>query len=135
MRAGELSVTPEGLNLLIEGTQLIEQIVNAHRGKQDLPAIGELLGRISESLPRAARVAAGSAREVNGSGNGDALEADAARRLWKCAFAPTRDLLDRGIGVDSIRRRLSDVGTIVEASPSVLPDASISLRSTSALSR
>ncbi len=61
-----------------------------------------------------------------GNATAGATERSAERRLWKCSFAPTRELLDRGIGVDTIRRRLSEIGTIVEASPIVLPDASIS---------
>jgi two-component system, chemotaxis family, sensor kinase CheA len=119
VRADELTVTPEGLTLLIDGTDLIEKIVNAYRNKQGLPAIGEVLARIGRSLPR------------TGNGTADAgprpgeLDASPVSALWKCSFSPTRELLDRGIGVDSIRRRLSEVATIVEASPSVMPDASI----------
>ena len=39
VRAGETAVTAEGVTLLIDGTQLIEQIVGAHRLKQELPSI------------------------------------------------------------------------------------------------
>ena len=49
---------------------------------------------------------------------------------WKCTFAPTRELFDRGVGVDVIRRRLAEVGMVVEASPVVMPDASIAFNFT-----
>jgi two-component system chemotaxis sensor kinase CheA len=125
VRTGELSVTPDGISLLIDGTQLVERIVNAHRAKHELPAIDDVLARISASLPRADTVA-GLAEPRPGSATAGSRERSAERRLWKCSFAPTRELLARGIGVDTIRRRLSEIGTIVEASPIVLPDASIS---------
>jgi two-component system chemotaxis sensor kinase CheA len=125
IRAGELTVTPDGISLLIAGTQLLEHIVTAHRAKLDLPATDEVIGRIGSALPRSDAPqelsAAGPPAEKDGAG-----DRRPESRLWKCSFAPTRELLDRGIGVDSIRRRLSEVGTIVEASPIVLPDASIS---------
>ena len=58
VRTGELSVTPDGISLLIDGTQLLERIVNAHRAKHELPAIDDVLERISDSLPRAEHAAA-----------------------------------------------------------------------------
>ena len=54
---------------------------------------------------------------ANGVPSGDSGNARSLRPA-SCSIA--------GIGVDIIRRRLSEIGTIVEASPIVLPDASIS---------
>jgi len=113
VRAGETAVTAEGVTLLIDGTQLIEQIVAAHRLKQELPSIEPAIARVARMAPEPVR------RPV-----ADGEPADRNRR-WKCSFKPTREMLAQGIGVDRIRRRLADVGTIVEASPIVLPNASI----------
>ena len=113
VRAGETAVTAEGVTLLIDGTQLIEQIVAAHRLKQELPSIDLAIARIAQTAPEGIRrpIADGAAQHQN--------------QRWKCSFKPTREMLTQGIGVDRIRRRLAEVGTIVEASPIVLPDASI----------
>ena len=51
-------------------------------------------------------------------------------RRWTCRFVPTRELLASGIGVDLVRKRLGEIGTIVEAAPHVLPDATISFQFT-----
>jgi two-component system chemotaxis sensor kinase CheA len=126
VRAGELSVTQDGINLLIDGTQLLEQIVNAHRAAQELPAIDDALARIGASLPRAGRSPASADSALRPVVTDVPTEQRDARSRWKCTFAPTRELLDRGVGVDSIRRRLAEVGTIVEAAPMVMPDSSIS---------
>jgi len=113
VRAGETAVTAEGVTLLIDGTQLIEQIVGAHRLKQELPSIDPAIARIARMAPEAVRrpIADREPRDQN--------------QRWKCSFKPTREMLAQGIGVDRIRRRLAEVGTIVEASPTILPDASI----------
>jgi two-component system chemotaxis sensor kinase CheA len=113
VRAGEAAVTVEGVTLLIDGTQLIEQIVGAHRLKQELPSIDLAIARIARMAPEAVRrpIADGEPRDQN--------------QRWKCSFKPTREMLAQGIGVDRIRRRVAEVGTIVEASPTILPDASI----------
>jgi len=113
VRAGETAVTAEGVTLLIDGTQLIEQIVGAHRLKQELPSIDHAIARIARMAPEAVRrpIADREPRDQN--------------QRWKCSFKPTREMLAHGIGVDRIRRRLAEVSTIVEASPTILPDASI----------
>jgi two-component system chemotaxis sensor kinase CheA len=125
VRAGELPVTPDGISLLIAGTELLERIVHAHRAKQDMPATDDVMRRIGSSLPRADKGTGGAAPAVAAQRPG-ADEQRPDLRLWQCSFAPTRELLDRGIGVDVVRRRLSDLGRIVEASPAVLADGSIS---------
>ena len=126
VRAGEISVTADGISLLLAGTEALEQIVSAHRAKQETPAADDVLRRIAEALPRADQDTGGSAAPAGGGRTAAAPDQGPALRLWKCSFAPTRELLSKGIGVDLIRRRLSEIGTIVEASPTVLPDGSIS---------
>ena len=125
VRSGELAVTPDGITLLLEGTQAIEQIISAHRSKQPGPAIDAILGRIARAIPAAAP----SPPVMSTGSQGSPGESKQAAR-WKCTFAPTRELFDRGISVDIIRRRLAEVGMVVEASPLVMPDASIAFNFT-----
>ena len=125
VRSGELAVTPDGITLLLEATQAIEQIISAHRSKQPGPAIDAILGRIARAIPAAAP----SPPVMSTGSQGSPGESKQAAR-WKCTFAPTRELFDRGISVDIIRRRLAEVGMVVEASPLVMPDASIAFNFT-----
>ncbi len=120
VRAGELAVSADGLNLLIEGTQLLERIVQAHRGHEALPAIDDVVGRVAVALPAAApRHGNSESAPVRAGADSPAVS------LWQCTFAPTRELLAGGVGVDAIRKRLGEVGTIVNATPQVKPDGSI----------
>ena len=123
---GELSVTPDGISLLIDGTQLLERIVNAHRAKHELPAIDDVLDRISDSLPRA----------DDGPARGEPRPGDAtAEATERSAEPPALEMLVRSDSRAARSRASasmpsgggsSEIGTIVEASPIVLPDASIS---------
>ena len=121
VREGECSVTTAGSDALIEGTRRLEHIINAHRAGSPLPPIEDVLARVAHLVGTSGeRPAATSAPE-------DATETG---RRWTCRFLPTRELLASGIGVDLVRKRLGEIGTIVEAAPHVLPDATISFQFT-----
>ena len=121
VREGECTVTTAGSDALIEGTRRLEHIINAHRAGSPLPPIEDVLARVENLVgTRGERPAATSAPE-------DATETG---RRWTCRFVPTRELLASGIGVDLVRKRLGEIGTIVEAAPHVLPDATISFQFT-----
>jgi len=116
IRDGHGVLTTAGSDALIDGTHLLEQIINAHRAHQPLPAIDDVVARIETLVgTRDNRAAGAVSADVSQSG-----------RRWVCRFTPTRELLTSGVGVDAVRKRLGDIGTIVEASPEVRPDATIS---------
>ncbi len=122
VRAGELTVTADGLSLLIDGTQLLERIVHAHRDKEALPPIEGVVDRVANALPTGGRPTGASETAANRA----AADTDpSAVRLWQCIFAPTRELLAEGVGVDAIRKRLAEIGTIINATPQVKSDGSI----------
>jgi two-component system chemotaxis sensor kinase CheA len=122
IREGEIALTTGGSDALIEGTRRLEHIINAHRAHEPLPAIDDVLARIE------ALIGTAGARPAVAAGAADP-HADSARR-WICTFSPTRELLESGIGVDLVRKRLAEIGTIVEATPHVRPDATISFQFT-----
>jgi two-component system chemotaxis sensor kinase CheA len=119
VREGESVLTTAGSDALIEGTRRLEHIINAHRAHQQLPAIDDVLARIEGLVARGDKPSVPVSENVVESG-----------RRWICQFAPTRELLAAGIGVDLVRKRLAKIGTIVEATPDVRPDATISFRFT-----
>jgi len=121
VRDGECSLTTAGSDALIDGTRRLEHIINAHRAGSPLPAIEDVIARVANLVgghldPPAAT-----------SSLDDAIETG---RRWTCRFVPTRELLASGIGVDLVRKRLGEIGTIVEAAPHVLPDSTISFQFT-----
>ncbi len=119
IRDGQTPLSPAGTNVLIDGTRRLEEIVHAHRAQREQPSIADLLSRV-ETLVRPA------ADRPDGAAGSSAPP----ERRWICTFAPTRDLLASGIGVDVIRKRLGEIGTIVEAVPQVRPDGTISFQFT-----
>jgi len=121
VRDGEVALTTDGVTVLIDGTQRLEHVINARRIGGPVSPISDITARL-ESLH-------GSARAAASRPGGDATPARAPAagpsQTWTCTFAPTRELLAHGVGVDWMRKRLSEVGTIVEAAPLVRPDGSI----------
>ena len=92
-RAGEVAVTTDAISLLIEGTQLLEQIINARRLESVPPPIDEVVARIAAAVPR--RQALGLAPP-----DGAAIPVEiepVELRSWKCT-SPTRELFARGLG-------------------------------------
>lgn len=124
----QLTLTAEGLELLMTTAHRLEQIVGCFRGQESLPETASLLAafqRISgapradprEESARPGGVHAPAAGAVSAS----IIEAARARRLvlWKCGFAPSRELDQRGVNVNSVRAKLAQVGEIVQATPQV----------------
>ena len=121
IREGESVLSTAGSDILIEGTRRLEHIINAHRAHQPLPSIDDVLARIEALISGDGKTLAPAASETIASESG---------RRWICRFTPTRELLAAGIGVDLVRKRLAEIGTIVEATPDIQPDATISFRFT-----
>ena len=115
IRDGEMSLSPDGTNVLIEGTQRLEQIVTAHRGHLTPPSIADLVSRIEALVHPAVRIVTEQAAPIP----------QPHGHRWRCTFVPTRELVASGVGVDAIRRRLGEVATIVDATPQVGVDGSV----------
>ena len=115
IRDGEMSLSSAGTNVLIEGTQRLEQIVAAHRGHVSHPSIADLVSRIELLVRPAAPLAAQQTPAIT----------QPEGHRWRCTFTPTRELVASGIGVDAIRRRLGEVATIIDAAPQVGADGTI----------
>ena len=120
IRDGDAALSTAGSDVLIEGTRRLEHIINAHRAHQPLPAIDDVAARIEALLG----IRGGPSRDVA------PRETPDKGRRWICTFQPTRELLSSGIGVDLVRKRLAEIGTIVEATPHVQRDATISFQFT-----
>ena len=123
IRQREIAVTTEGIDVLMDGTRLLETIINAHRFQRPQPPIDEVIARVERIAGSAGPAAAVQAPPaISGHPSQD--------RRWRCTFTPTRELMARGIGVDAIRRQLSGLGTIVAAAPDVRSDGAISFNFT-----
>jgi two-component system, chemotaxis family, sensor kinase CheA len=135
LRAGEVAPSAAGIEVLIEGTQRLEQVIAAHRFNRPQPAIDRVLGRVAGLLPPASSQLSGThPRPVDRAGGiasaEDAPRAGSVRNRWRSVFVPTRELLAQGVGVDAVRRQLAAIGRIVDAAPRVQDDGTIAFHFT-----
>jgi two-component system chemotaxis sensor kinase CheA len=138
---GKVSLTSEGLDLLMASAQRLEQIIAAHREKSPGPDITALLERLRRYVGKAAvtlpHATATTPRAGQSRPDTDA-EIEEARAnglgIWRFTFTPTRVLDQRGINVNGIRARLAAAGKIIQATPQVHADGSIAFEFIAALS-
>lgn len=122
------TITREGLDVLMAAAHALEQIVGAHREQQPLPGIAALLAQLN-ALTSADTVANRAAATKQQQDRRVAGEVEIARTrgavVWQCTFVPSPELDARGVNVNSVRARLSEVGEILRGTPEVRPGGSI----------
>ena len=110
LRQRETSLSQEGIDALIAGADTLERTIAARRDAQVGPDINQVIARL--------------AAVVSGTGTGPthpaAPAAAPAPANWRVTFAPSPELIARGVNVDSVRARLRAAATIVDATPTVL---------------
>ncbi len=130
---GNVTLTSEGLDLLMNATQRLEQVVATHRAGQPLPEIGHLVEQLGK-LSGAPASPESSETEMPSIAGSESLE-DASNSmeearahglgLWKFTFSPSRELDSRGVHVNSVRARIGEAGKILQATPHVGADGSV----------
>jgi two-component system, chemotaxis family, sensor kinase CheA len=107
-------VTNAGLEALLRGTHLLEQVIAARRSGDAPPSIDAAIAdleRYAEPAVAPQEPAAASAKEN-------------ARR-WRAVFTPSAELAARGINIDRVRTTLREAASIVNATPRIEADGSI----------
>jgi len=118
LREDHTTLSEEGMEALIGGTKMLEQVISARRESKPPPDIALVVAQL-EAI-------------VLGEGPADS-EADAARdeqtesdrKLWRFEFIPTAALAERGISVNTVRARLQQMGTLKNGAPRVLEGGGI----------
>lgn len=131
---GTVTLTAHGLDLLMLATQRLEQVANAFRLRQPFPATENLVVEMRGASGKSAaepRPASSSAPAQETSGAEDARARGLV--LWKFTFVPTKALDDRGVNINSVRARLTELGEILNATPRVKGEGSIAFEFTVAM--
>ncbi len=125
MRDRHFVLTARGFEALVDGTNLLEQVIAARQAGSVIPSVEQQLSRLPDACGAApgASAHAGAATPVRSPA---VLPAGAAGDLWKVTFTPSADLVARGIKVDTIRQRLAEIGRIESVAPRVSADGGIS---------
>jgi two-component system chemotaxis sensor kinase CheA len=125
----KVTLTSEGLDLLMTATQRLEQITASHREKRPEPEVASLIAQLNrfsgklpdEKLPSEGRPTPDKPAHAVSS---DEVEEARGRGLliMRFLFRPSRELDHRGVNVNSVRVRLGGLGEILRARPHVDPD-------------
>lgn len=131
LRQRETILSTEGVEALMAGASMLEQVIAARRNGQPLPGIEAIVARLetvatgvsSKPAQAALKDEANdkSPRLAETRTEADAQEAieGATTRTWHVEFVPTPALAERGVNVNSIRARLQEIGELVQAKPQV----------------
>jgi two-component system, chemotaxis family, sensor kinase CheA len=109
-------VTKSGLNALLKGTHLLEQVIAARRSNQPGPSIASAMADLERYSDPAdyAQDAAPSPTEPG-----------TASPRWRAVFTPSPELASRGVNIDHVRTALRAAGSVVHAAPKIATDGSI----------
>jgi two-component system chemotaxis sensor kinase CheA len=110
LRQRDTQLSEAGMDALIRGVDALEQTIVSRRDGVPAPAIDQMVQQLADVVPGARSPGAVS----------DRPSLPAAQ--WRATFAPSAALIARGVNVDSVRARLREIGTIVDATPKVTPD-------------
>jgi two-component system chemotaxis sensor kinase CheA len=117
VREGEVRLTTEGVETLIDGARLLEHAIAARR-RGDAPLdVEPTVADLRRIAPGDAALEAATAPLPAGHGD-----------LSQCMFTPSPELIARGVNVDFVRARLRAHGEIVSATPLVGERGAIAFR-------
>ncbi|HXS01132.1 MAG TPA: chemotaxis protein CheA [Pyrinomonadaceae bacterium] len=109
LREGTAVLSDTGFQVLGSGVSLLENVINARRNDQLIPAIDEIVERLQAVSAESAGV------EITTPQKND----DVTATRWQVEFTPTAQLAERGINVNSVRARLQEIGELTQAKPIV----------------
>lgn len=122
-----LTLSIEGVDVLIDAARAIEEIIGAHRTGALAPDCAALLRRLAALVrmetPKASSESRGEAIEVEkqvGIALRDGLP------VWRFEYTPSASLSERGVNINTTRARLQTIGRLLSASPRVAADGTIS---------
>ncbi len=118
---------PQVIELMFDGTRVLEQSVMASRRGADDPSSDDLFERAAaltaapRSEPDLSESVAVSVADAEVVWIEESAEAVAPEELYQFEFTPSASANARGVTVESIRRRLAEIGEIRVAVPRVQP--------------
>jgi two-component system chemotaxis sensor kinase CheA len=122
MRDRKVQLTRKGLEVLTTATQKLEQVVAAFRSKKPMPGCESVLADLKELCEQSPLSGPIPTRKIPGDA-ALAIQIEEAKArgllLWKYTFSPTHQLDAKGVNVNFVRERLSEIGEILKAAPQV----------------
>lgn len=117
-RAGG-SLEPARVQALFTGAGLIEACIAAKRDQVEPPPVVPFLESLRHLLSQATSPAGDGAARATGSAGASPPAIAAPSRRYVFEFRPSTELAGQGIGVESVRARLTELGRLRDAKPRV----------------
>lgn len=118
LRQGTVVLSLNGVEALISGLTMLEQVINARRNESPLPRIDQTIAQLEAVASREST--AGTTNSPAGEAPGEqSRTGDSASRTWRVEFVPSAELAERGVNVSSVRQRLMSIGEVVSVNPQV----------------
>jgi two-component system, chemotaxis family, sensor kinase CheA len=117
---GQVAFSRDTLELVLRVLGRMEQIVEAHRLRRELPGIADLMAPLGAYRDGGASPGVFSGSPSPAAGNPSARASAAASSsvpLWSARFLPSAELDVRGVNVASVRKRLAELGTLEKSEP------------------
>ncbi|XWK87974.1 MAG: chemotaxis protein CheA [Phormidium sp.] len=147
LREQKVILNAPGIDALINGTTMLEQVITAYRNQSALPDIGSIMSQLknafSEKLPEP-KISVNLTEKVeNQSLNSSVnqilsltlkpqeqaelkLALEQGETAWQFEFTTAQEKAERGINVNTVRERLQGIGKLIHASPKIMADGGIS---------
>jgi two-component system, chemotaxis family, sensor kinase CheA len=135
LRDNHIMLTPDGIDALIGGTKMLEQVISARRNEAPIPDIGPQTSQLEETILKHSPSDSASpsspaqpASQVKAEAEGNHLPAETFSEdttLWRFTFTPLPALAERGININLVRKRLQELGELRNSVPQVLPGGGI----------
>ncbi|MGK7900349.1 MAG: chemotaxis protein CheA [Hormoscilla sp.] len=123
LRDGQVLLSPEGFDALMNGTKLLEEVLACHRSGTSLPDITAAVSKLTAVItdPEPTEQESPTPPTIL-----DPPEQPAEQpRTWHFVFTPSAELKSRGVHVNSIRDRLKSIGDLINATPRMMADSAI----------
>ena len=122
----------EGVEALMSGTTVLEQVVAARRKNETAPGVAATVARLEAAVTEQTPPPEPPLSGPEGDAHAAAAESGRAQtrppragqgaadaRTWRFEFVPTPALSERGVNVNSVRARLQEIGELLRATPHV----------------
>lgn len=124
LRQGEVALSLKGIEALISGLAMLEQVINARRSGNPLPRIDRIIAQLEAAALRQStkREASQPDKEPDSSAVLPVETAgvrDSLSRTWRVEFVPSPELAERDVNVNSVRQRLMSIGEVLSVTPQV----------------
>lgn len=143
LREQKVTLTNSGIDALINGTTMLEQVITAYHTQGNLPDISSILAQLKnilsedstepkESVNTTETTTSTVANQIasltlkNQEQTELQLALEQGETAWQFEFIPGREKAEKGINVNTIRERLQAIGKLIHASPMLRENGGVS---------